>query len=86
METRYTPQGVEERWQKIWEEEGLYRADPDAPGEAFVVMHPPPNISSSLTINHYLQLSLENTLIRWHQIHSFNTLFQPSYDHNNLST
>jgi valyl-tRNA synthetase len=29
METRYEPQGVEERWQGTWEEEGLYNADPD---------------------------------------------------------
>jgi valyl-tRNA synthetase len=86
METRYTPQGVEERWQKIWEEEGLYWADPEAPGEAFVVMHPPPNISGSLTIGHCLQLSLEDTLVRWHRMRGFNTLFQPGYDHGGLST
>jgi valyl-tRNA synthetase len=28
METRYNPQGVEERWQQTWEAEGHYRADP----------------------------------------------------------
>ena len=26
MEPRYEPQGVEERWQRTWEEEGLYKA------------------------------------------------------------
>jgi valyl-tRNA synthetase len=86
METLYTPQGVEERWQKIWEEEGLYGADPEALGEAFVVMHPPPNISGSLTIGHCLQLSLEDTLVRWHRMRGFNTLFQPGYDHAGIST
>src|ERR1700751_2356375 len=86
METLYTPQGVEKRWQEIWEEEGLYWADPDAAGEAFVVMHPPPNISGSLTIGHCLQLSLEDTLVRWHRMRGFNTLFQPGYDHGGLST
>ena len=29
MEPRYDPHGVEERWQRMWEEEGLYAADPD---------------------------------------------------------
>ena len=86
MDTLYKPQGVEERWQKIWEEEGLYNADPDAPGETFVVMHPPPNISGSLTIGHCLQLSLEDTLVRWHRMRGFNTLFQPGYDHAGIST
>ena len=29
LEPLYKPQGVEERWQRTWENEGLYRADPD---------------------------------------------------------
>jgi valyl-tRNA synthetase len=86
MDPLYKPQGVEQRWQQTWEEEGLYDADPDAPGETFVVMHPPPNISGSLTIGHCLQLSLEDTLVRWHRMRGFNTLFQPGYDHAGIST
>ena len=31
MDPLYKPQGVEQRWQQTWEEEGLYGADPDAP-------------------------------------------------------
>jgi valyl-tRNA synthetase len=86
MDPLYRPQGVEQRWQQTWEEEGLYGAEPDAPGETFVVMHPPPNISGSLTIGHCLQLSLEDTLVRWRRMRGFNTLFQPGYDHAGIST
>jgi valyl-tRNA synthetase len=86
MDPLYKPQGVEQRWQQTWEEEGLYGADPEAPGETFVVMHPPPNISGSLTIGHCLQLSLEDTLVRWYRMRGFNTLFQPGYDHGGIST
>ena len=49
-------------------------------------MHPPPNITGSLTIGHCLQLSLEDTLVRWHRMRGFNTLFQPGYDHAGIST
>jgi valyl-tRNA synthetase len=86
MDPLYRPQGVEQRWQQTWEEEGLYGADPEAPGDTFVVMHPPPNISGSLTIGHCLQLSLEDTLVRWRRMRGFNTLFQPGYDHAGIST
>jgi valyl-tRNA synthetase len=86
MEPRYTPEGVEERWQATWEEEGLYGADPGSERETFVVMHPPPNISGSLTLGHALQLSLEDTLVRWHRMRGFNALFQPGYDHAGTST
>src|SRR5919109_881136 len=86
MEPLYEPKGVEARWQRTWEEEGLYEAEPDRDGESFVVMHPPPNISGSLTLGHCLQLSLEDALVRWHRMRGFNTLFQPGYDHAGLST
>src|SRR5215471_14897294 len=86
MDPLYRPQGVEERWQQTWEDEGLYAADPDAPGDAFVVMHPPPNISGSLTIGHCLQLSLEDVLVRYQRMRGRNTLFQPGYDHAGIST
>jgi valyl-tRNA synthetase len=86
MDPLYQPQGVEERWQRIWEEEGHYNADPEAGRETFVVMHPPPNISGSLTLGHALQLSLEDALCRWHRMRGFNTLFQPGYDHAGTST
>jgi valyl-tRNA synthetase len=86
MDPLYEPAGVEARWQQTWEEEGLYAADPARGGETFVVMHPPPNISGSLTLGHALQLSLEDTLVRWHRMRGFNTLFQPGYDHAGTST
>jgi valyl-tRNA synthetase len=86
MESRYEPGEVETRWQQTWEDEGLYAADPARSGETFVVMHPPPNISGSLTLGHALQLSLEDTLVRWHRMRGFNTLFQPGYDHAGTST
>jgi valyl-tRNA synthetase len=86
MEALYQPQGVEARWQRVWEEEALYAADADDPRKPFVVMHPPPNISGSLTLGHALQLSLEDTLCRFHRMRGFNTLFQPGYDHAGTST
>src|SRR5947208_2393189 len=86
MEPMYDPKAVEPRWQRTWEEEGLYNAEPDREGDSFVIMHPPPNISGSLTIGHCLQLALEDTLVRWHRMRGFNTLFQPGYDHAGIST
>jgi valyl-tRNA synthetase len=86
MESLYKPAEVEPRWQQVWEDEGLYAADPDPEREAFVVMHPPPNISGSLTLGHALQLSLEDALCRLHRMRGFNTLFQPGYDHAGTST
>src|SRR5919202_1218429 len=86
MEPLYQPKTVEQRWQRAWEEEGLYEARPESAAETYVIMHPPPNISGSLSIGHALQLALEDTLVRWHRMRGFDTLFQPGYDHGGIST
>ena len=36
MEPLYQPQGIEERWQRTWEEEGLYNAEAGTVRETFV--------------------------------------------------
>ena len=37
MDPLYRPEGVEARWQKAWEEEGLYAAEPAADRPSFVI-------------------------------------------------
>jgi valyl-tRNA synthetase len=86
MEPRYEPAGVEERWQKAWEEEGLYNADPDLSRPTFVDAHPPPNVTGELHIGHALQLALGDSVVRMKRMQGFNVLFQPGYDHAGIST
>ena len=86
MEPLYTPHGVEERWQRTWEEEGLYNAEPDPTREPFVDAHPPPNVTGELHLGHALQLALGDTMVRLKRMQGFNVLFQPGYDHAGIST
>src|SRR5919204_530739 len=86
MEPLYEPHAVEERWQRTWEEEGLYRAEPDPSRERFVIAHPPPNVTGELHMGHALQLALADTLVRWQRMLGKNVLFQPGYDHAGIST
>jgi valyl-tRNA synthetase len=86
METRYNPQGVEERWQQTWESEGQYNAEPGSGRETFVVAHPPPNVTGALHTGHALQIALADTLVRWHRMRGFETAFLTGYDHAGIST
>src|SRR5918912_3221510 len=86
MEPRYDPTGVEERWQRTWEEEGHYNADPDPTRESFAIAHPPPNVTGDLHLGHALQLSLADTIVRTRRMQGYNVLFQPGYDHAGIST
>jgi len=86
MEPLYRPQGVEERWQQTWEQEGLYGADPDASGETYVIAVPPPNVTGALHMGHALNGSIQDVLIRWHRMRGFRALWQPGYDHAGIAT
>ena len=82
MEPRYDPHGVEERWQKAWEDEGLYRAGAGARLQrSYVICVPPPNVTGELHMGHALNGSMQDCLIRWHRMRGFDTLWQPGYDH-----
>ena len=86
MEPLYTPEGVEERWQRIWEEEGLYNTEPDPERESFVYCFPPPNVTGELHLGHALQLSLGDALVRMKRMQGLNVLFQGGFDHAGIST
>ena len=86
MEPLYKPEGVEERWQRTWEEDGHYAADPDPSREQFVIALPPPNVTGELHMGHALNASIQDLLIRWHRMRGFNTLWQPGYDHAGIAT
>jgi valyl-tRNA synthetase len=81
MEPLYKPQGVEERWQRAWEEEGLYNAEAGDGRTPFVICLPPPNVTDRLHMGHALNASAQDVLIRWHRMRDFNALWQPGYDH-----
>ncbi len=87
MEPRYDPHGVEERWQQTWEEEGLYRAGAGARTSAtYVICVPPPNVTGELHMGHALNGAIQDTLVRWHRMRGFDTLWQPGYDHAGIAT
>ena len=87
MDPLYRPDGVEQRWQQAWEEEGLYRAGAGRRrDESFVIAVPPPNVTGELHMGHALNGAIQDTLIRWHRMRGFDTLWQPGYDHAGIST
>jgi len=86
MDPLYKPEGVEERWQRAWEEEGMYAAEPDSERPSFVIAIPPPNVTGELHLGHALNASIQDLLIRFHRMRGFNTLWQLGYDHAGIAT
>ena len=87
MEPLYKPNGVEQRWQQTWEDEGLYAAGAGRQrDESYVIAIPPPNVTGSLHMGHALNGSIQDVLVRWHRMMGYDTLWQPGYDHAGIAT
>jgi valyl-tRNA synthetase len=82
----YEPQLIEPRWAEYWVKEQLFKADPNAPGPAFSIVIPPPNVTGSLHIGHMLDHTEIDILTRWHRMRGYNTLYLPGTDHAGIST
>ena len=77
---------AETRIYEHWEEQGYFKADPQAPGTPFVIVIPPPNVTGSLHMGHALDHTLQDVLVRYHRMMGDNTLWLPGTDHAGIAT
>ena len=76
----YDPSGTEARWQAAWESAGAFHPDPNAPGEPFSVVIPPPNVTGSLHMGHGFETALIDTIVRFQRLRGRNVLCLPGTD------
>ena len=81
----YDPFTTEAKWQKFWEDNQVYKADPTKGGEPYCIVIPPPNVTGSLHMGHAFESALIDTLIRYHRMKGFNTLWLPGTDHASIA-
>ncbi|MCT0223734.1 valine--tRNA ligase [Synechococcus sp. CS-1328] len=81
----YDPAGTEARWQAAWEAAGAFHPDPNAPGEPFSVVIPPPNVTGSLHMGHGFETALIDTIVRFQRLQGKNVLCLPGTDHASIA-
>ncbi len=82
----YDPTSVEPKWYKFWEENDLFRTDPNSGKEPYCIMMPPPNVTGELHMGHGLQDSLQDMLIRMKRMQGFEAHWQAGTDHAGIAT
>ncbi|MEG4627819.1 valine--tRNA ligase [Microcoleus sp. w1-18aA5] len=82
---QYDPQATEAKWQKYWEENQTFKADPEKGGEPYCVVIPPPNVTGSLHMGHAFEETLIDVLVRYHRMTGRNTLWLPGTDHASIA-
>lgn len=81
----YEPFATEAKWQKFWEENQIYKADPNHSGEPYCIVIPPPNVTGSLHMGHAFESALIDALVRYHRMQGRNTLWLPGTDHASIA-
>lgn len=81
----YEPFSTEAKWQKFWEENQVYQADPNHPGQPYCVVIPPPNVTGSLHMGHAFEGALIDSLVRYQRMKGRNTLWLPGTDHASIA-
>lgn len=85
LPSKYDPTATETKWQQYWEENQVFKADPNHQGEPYCVVIPPPNVTGSLHMGHAFESALIDTLVRYHRMKGRNTLWLPGTDHASIA-
>lgn len=90
LPTTYTPSELEQKWYKIWEQQGYFKPQSNPAmsdkQNAFSIALPPPNVTGSLHMGHGFNNTIMDTLTRYHRMMGHNTLWQPGTDHAGIAT
>ena len=83
---KYNPKEFEEKIYENWEKNGYFKPSMDKSKESFCIVMPPPNVTGKLHMGHALDDTLQDILIRYKRMCSYNTLWIPGTDHSAIAT
>ena len=87
MPERPTLDGLEAKWSAVWERDGAYRFDRDAPRErVFAIDTPPPTVSGSLHVGHVFSYTHTDAIARYRRMRGMAVFYPMGWDDNGLPT
>lgn len=86
MEKRYDFTQIEEQMQKFWDQEKIYKFNPDAQGEIYSIDTPPPTVSGNLHIGHLFSYTQAEMIARFRRMQGNNVFYPFGFDDNGLPT
>ncbi|MDO4665031.1 MAG: valine--tRNA ligase [Actinomycetaceae bacterium] len=84
---RVSPDGLEEKWGKFWEENGTYAFDRNTAREqVYSIDTPPPTVSGSLHVGHVFSYTHTDLVARYQRMRGMNVFYPMGWDDNGLPT
>ncbi|HWG94475.1 MAG TPA: valine--tRNA ligase [Mycobacteriales bacterium] len=79
--------GVEERWDAVWQEQGTYRFDRTAARDGvYAIDTPPPTVSGSLHVGHVFSYTHTDLVARYQRMRGKAVFYPMGWDDNGLPT
>lgn len=80
-------EGLEEKWSRRWDENGVYVFDRSAPrDQVFSIDTPPPTVSGSLHVGHVFSYTHTDALARYQRMRGKEVFYPIGWDDNGLPT
>ncbi|MYE72241.1 MAG: valine--tRNA ligase, partial [Acidimicrobiia bacterium] len=80
-------EGLEAKWDEIWEANGTYRFDRTATrDQVYSIDTPPPTVSGSLHVGHIFSYTHTDTLARYRRMQGKQVYYPMGWDDNGLPT
>jgi len=76
----YKPEEIEPKWQKQWDDDGIYHADIDNEKPKFYALTMLPYPSGDLHIGHWYAMTPSDARARFKQMQGYNVLFPMGFD------
>ena len=86
LPTTYSSKEAESKWYAKWEEGKYFKPKKGKQNKAFSIIVPPPNVTGKLHAGHALDITTQDTLIRFKRMKGFETLLLPGLDHAGIAT
>ena len=83
--SNYNHTNIEKEIYNYWEKNNYFKPKKNKK-KHFSIVIPPPNVTGSLHMGHALNNSLQDLLIRFYRMNSYETLWQPGTDHAGIAT
>ncbi len=77
---------IEEKWRKFWEEEKIYKFNPETKKEIYSIDTPPPTVSGKMHIGHAFSYSQLDLVARYKRMKGYEVFLPFGTDDNGLPT